>query len=68
MEKTIDPIAVGKKLATLRGNRTRKEVSNDLNISESALAMYEAGERTPRDNIKIRISNYYNVPITELFF
>lgn len=68
MKQTIDPIEVGRKLTILRGNKTRREVSNDLNISESALAMYEAGERTPRDNIKIRISNYYKIPIAELFF
>ena len=68
MDNTINPVEVGKKLTALRGNKTRKEVSQELKISESALAMYESGERTPRDNVKIRISNYYKVPIVELFF
>lgn len=60
--------SIGKKLIELRGNKTRVEVANDLRISQSALAMYEAGERVPRDNIKIRIANYYNVGIEALFY
>jgi transcriptional regulator with XRE-family HTH domain len=59
---------IGQKLVILRGNRTQEEVAKQLDISISALSMYERGERIPRDNIKIRISNYYNKPISELFF
>ena len=59
---------IGKRLIELRGNKTQEEVANALNISVSALSMYERGERIPRDNIKIRISEYYNVPIYDIFF
>lgn len=59
---------IGKKLIELRGNKTQAEVANELNISISALSMYENGERIPRDNIKIRIANYYCVPICDIFF
>lgn len=38
-----------------------------LNISVSALSMYERGERIPRDNIKIRIASYYKKPINKIF-
>lgn len=59
---------IGKRLTELRGSKTQEEVSKCLKISVSALSMYERGERIPRDNIKIRISEYYGVPIYDLFF
>ena len=68
MKNTFDPKKAGEKLVTLRGTKTRKEVSAELGISESALAMYEAGQRTPRDSIKIRIADFYQVPVCDIFF
>jgi DNA-binding XRE family transcriptional regulator len=52
----------------LRGNRTQEEVSCALEISKSALAMYERGERTPRDEIKIKLAKFYGKTVQELFF
>lgn len=66
--KEMDAKAIGKKLVDLRGPKTQEEVANALEISISALSMYERGERIPRDNIKIRIAAYYNKPIHEIFF
>ena len=60
--------AIGKRLIELRGNKTQEEVAKSLNISISALSMYERGERIPRDNVKIRISSYYTKPIHKIFF
>ena len=60
--------AIGKRLIELRGNKTQEEVAKSLNISISALSMYERGERIPRDNVKIRISSYYKKPIHKIFF
>ena len=59
---------IGERLVELRGNKTQEEVARALNISVSALSMYERGERIPRDNIKIRISSYYKKPIHKIFF
>lgn len=59
---------IGKRLIALRGDKTQTEVAKELEISVSALSMYERGERIPRDNIKIRIARFYNTPITEIFF
>lgn len=55
-------------LIKLRGSKTREEVANDLKISISALQMYECGQRIPRDEIKIKIANYYGVTVQEIFF
>ena len=59
---------IGKRLVRLRGNKTQEEVAKSLNISVSALSMYERGERIPRDNVKLRISSYYKKPINKIFF
>lgn len=64
----MDSIKTGKKLKELRGKRTLKEVAKPIGVSTSAMAMYERGERIPRDEIKVAISNFYNVAITDIFF
>ena len=48
--------------------KTTKEVANSCNISRSAISMYENGKRIPRDDIKIKLANYYNVSIEEIFY
>ena len=64
----MDVKDMGRKLVSLRGNKTQAEVANALNISPSALAMYEGGHRTPRDEVKILLANYYGETIGKLFF
>lgn len=64
----MDAKEIGRRLAELRGEKTQREVAQALNISKSALAMYERGHRTPRDSIKIRISKYYGKSVQEIFF
>lgn len=56
-----------KKLIELRGERSQDEVSKALGISVSALSMYEQGNRIPRDEVKIRMANYYGITIEDLF-
>ena len=60
--------AVAKKLVELRGDKKREEVANACGISTSALAMYEQGERIPRDDIKIKLAKYYNRSIESIYF
>lgn len=52
----------------LRGDRTQEEVAKALEISNSALSAYEQGERTPRDEVKIRIAKYYGKSVQDIFF
>ena len=59
---------IGEKLAYLRGSRTQNEVARELGISISTLSMYETNRRGPRDEIKVRISRYYDVNIGDLFY
>lgn len=42
------------------------DLSKKLNISNSTLSQYEAGNRTPGDDIKLRIASLFNVSIDYL--
>lgn len=55
-------------LISLRGNKSREEVAKTLEISVSTLQMYENGQRIPKDEIKIRIADYYKKSVGEIFF
>lgn len=55
-------------LRELRGEKTQEEVAEDIGITKSAWAMYERGERVPRDEVKVKISKYFGKSIEELFF
>lgn len=56
------------RLRKLRESRriTQKELAKILNVSESAIGMYERGEREPNFETVDKIANYFNVPIDYL--
>ena len=47
---------------------TQKELAEALNISESAIAMYEIGERTPTLKKAKMIADFFNVPLESINF
>lgn len=55
-------------LRELRGGKTQEEIAKDIGITKSAWAMYERGERIPRDEVKVKIAKYFGRTIEELFF
>ena len=59
---------VAEKLIAARGTRPREEVAVACGISVSAVAMYEQGMRVPKDDIKIRLANYYGTTVEALFY
>lgn len=60
--------SIAKRLVELRGETSQKDVANAVGISISALAMYESGQRIPRDEIKVRLADYFNVSIESIFY
>ena len=66
----INKKEIGKKLYELRTElgKSRKEVAKDIGISISTLQMYENGKRIPRDYIKIKLAEYFNTSVQEIFF
>ena len=61
-------MSTGAKLRELRGSKTQQEAAEGIGITKSALAMYERDERVPRDEVKVRIADYYGVSVLFLFF
>ena len=64
----MDARKIGKRLIALRGARRREEVAEAVGVSFSALCMYETGKRIARDAVKVRLADYYGVPVEDIFF
>ena len=58
----------GQILRDLRGAKPRVEVANAVGICASSLAMYEIGERNPRDEVKKALADYYGLPVADIFY
>lgn len=63
-------MTIGKKLKALREDRslTLDDVAKDLELTRQAIYNYESGTRIPRDEIKIKLCQYYGVGVEEIFF
>ncbi|WP_115715168.1 helix-turn-helix transcriptional regulator [Amedibacterium intestinale] len=61
---------VAERLKNLRKKKgaSVEEMSLALNISRSAICMYESGNRIPRDEVKVKIANYFNTTVEDIFF
>lgn len=64
----IQKETTGMILRKLRGDRTQEEIAAILGITKSSWAMYERDERVPRDEVKIRIANFFGKTVLELFY
>ena len=58
----------GEKLKKLRGKKTLEQMAKEVGVTASAWAMYEKNERTPRDEVKIKIAQYFKKSVQELFY
>lgn len=61
---------MNKVLVNLRESRhmTKAELAEKLGISPSAISAYELGTRVPRDEVKIRIADFYGVSVVDIFY
>ncbi|QNU68775.1 helix-turn-helix transcriptional regulator [Ruminiclostridium herbifermentans] len=59
---------LGQRIKKLREDRNlnQLEFSKILNISNTTLSQYEAGNRTPSDEIKEKVADYFNVSVDYL--
>ena len=64
----MDSKKIGERLQKLRGSRTQKEVAEAVGVTPLAISLYESGERIPRDEIKVRLANYYKRTVNFIFF
>lgn len=61
-------MTVAERLVQARGDITRESVAKAIGISVSAIAMYENGARVPRDEIKVKLADFYKMSIIDLFY
>ena len=61
---------ISRKLRKLRekSGKTQKELANIMDISISAISMYENGERIPSDKVKKQYALLFDVSIEDIFF
>ena len=57
-------------LAELRKSKgsTLREVAQAIGVSPSTIAMYERGDRVPKDDVKVRLATYYKRSVASIFF
>ena len=61
---------IGSYLKQLRLEKrmSREDLAAAVGASTSAIAMYELGERMPRDEMKLKIANFFGKSIESIFF
>ena len=66
----MDGKKIGARLKQLRSmsNLSQEKLAKKLGISFTAYTKYERGLRVPRDEVKIKIANYYNMSVGKIFF
>ncbi len=66
----MENIAFSEKLVKLRveKGKSRVEVAEAIGVSRSAVAMYERGERIPKDSTKRKIAQFYGTTVAEIFY
>ena len=64
----MNAIRIGEKLLKLRGERSQRTVAKEVGTTQAAICMYEKGQRIPKDDLKIKLADYYVTTVQELFF
>lgn len=64
----MDRKLIGERLKTLRGDKSQQEVAQALGITPMAVSLYESGERIPRDEIKVKIAEYFKSTVDSIFY
>lgn len=64
----MDATILANRLKDLRADKTQKEVSEAIGLNQSTYAMYESGQRIPSDENKVKIADYFERTVQEIFF
>ena len=59
---------VGARLRELRGEMSREEVAIAIGVTAQAISNYECGIRTPSDDIKVKLANYFGKTVQSIFY
>lgn len=64
----LDAAVIGQKLRILRGDRLQQEVADAVGVSKMAISAYENGDRVPKDEIKVKLAQYFEDTVENIFF
>ena len=66
----MDEMKMAANIRTLRRGRkeTQAEAAFAIGITPASWAMYETGERIPRDDVKFKIANHFDTTVGSIFF
>ncbi|MCM3703779.1 helix-turn-helix transcriptional regulator [Paenibacillus macerans] len=56
------------KMIELRGDRSLREIAEQIGIPYSTYAMIESGHRFPRKTLAIKLAQFFETTVDELFF
>lgn len=61
---------IGAKIRTMRISRdmTQEQLADAIGLSPSAVAMYEAGKRRPKDDVAEALADIFNVPKWSIYY
>ena len=70
MYEALESKRIGQTIKELRTERgmTETALAKELGISQSAITMYETGNRVPRDEIKIRMAVFFGRTVESIFY
>ena len=56
------------KMLREKKGKTQAEMAEIINVSQSSYNQYEAGLKVPRDDVKVRIAEYFGKTVQYIFF
>lgn len=70
MYDIISSDRIGKQIREMRISRgmNAEDLAREIGTSTSAVIMYECGRRVPRDEIKVRIANFFGTTMENIFY
>lgn len=64
----MDKQKIGERLRAIRGDTPVAEVAKAVGVTTPAIYQYELGIRMPSDKVKMKLADYYNKTVEEIFF
>ena len=70
MNECISNIVIGQRLHDLRKQKklTIQEVADSVGLAKNSISCYENGTRRPNSTAMLKLANFYNKTVQELFF
>ncbi len=65
-----DNNVIGNRIAQLRKERgmTQEQLAGAVGVTREAVAMYEIGQRVPKDEVKVALSNVLGKTVGSIFY